>query len=108
MFVIYHKQTTKIVGKDLREDPNARYKSMAAAKAAITRAAKKMGVYTGGLMLIDPSHPLYVYGIARDEGFFANIEKKVRKTNLMTGKEYVESVNTPLHLSPSSETYWSM
>jgi len=59
-------------------------------------------------MLIDPSHPLYVYGISRDEGFFANIEKKVRKTNLMTGKEYVESVNTPIHMSPASETYWSM
>ena len=108
MFVIYHKQTTQIVGKDLKPDHRARYKSMAAAKAAITRAAKKMGVYTGGLMLIDPSHPLYVYGIARDEGFFANIEKKVRKTNLMTGEEYVESVNTPIYMSPSSETYWSM
>ena len=108
MFVIYHKQTTKIVGKDLKVDPNARYKSMAAAKAAITRAAKKMGNYTGGLMLIDPSHPLYVYGIARDEGFFANIEKKVVKQNLMTGKDYVESVNTPIHMSPASETYWSM
>ena len=108
MFVIYHKQTTQIVGKDLKPDHRARYKSMAAAKAAITRAAKKMGVYSGGLMLIDPSHPLYVYSIARDEGFFANIEKKVRKTNLMTGEEYVESVNTPIYMSPSSETYWSM
>ena len=108
MFVIYHKQTTQIVGKDLKPDHRARYKSMAAAKAAITRAAKKMGNYTGGLMLIDPSHPLYVYGIARDEGFFENIEKKVRKTNLMTGEEYVESVNTPIYMSPSSETYWSM
>jgi uncharacterized protein (UPF0261 family) len=108
MFVIYHKHSTQIVGKDLKPDHRARYKSMAAAKAAITRAAKKMGVYTGGLMLIDPSHPLYVYGVARAEGFFANIEKKVRKTNLMTGEEYVESVNTPVYMSPSSETYWSM
>ena len=107
MFVIYHKETTQIVGKDLKADPYARYKSMAAAKAAITRAAKKMGNYTGGLMLIDPSHPLYVYGIARADGFFATIEKKVVKTNMMTGKEYMESPNTPLHMSPSSETYWS-
>lgn len=107
MFVIYHKETTRIVGKDLKADPNARYKSMAAAKATITRAAKKMGNYTGGLMLIDPSHPLYVYGIARADGFFATIEKKVVKTNMMTGKEYMESANTPLHMSPSSETYWS-
>jgi hypothetical protein len=108
MFVIYHKQTTQIVGKDLKPDHRARYKSMAAAKAAITRAAKKMGNYTGGLMLIDPNHPLYVYGIARDEGFFTKIEKRVVKTNLMSGKEYTESVNTPLHMSPASETYWSM
>ena len=43
MFVIYHKQTTQIVGKDLKPDHRARYKSMAAAKAAITRAAQHLG-----------------------------------------------------------------
>jgi len=32
----------------------------------------------------------------------------VTRINLMSGKEYEESVNTPLCCSPASETYWSM
>jgi len=32
----------------------------------------------------------------------------VTRVNLMSGVEYRESVNTPLHMSPASETYWSM
>jgi len=32
----------------------------------------------------------------------------VERENLMTGKKYLEAEDTPLHLSPASETYWSM
>jgi len=32
----------------------------------------------------------------------------VEKTNLMTGKVYLEDPNTPLSCSPASETFWSM
>ena len=32
----------------------------------------------------------------------------VEKTNLMSGKKYMEAKGTPLCCSPSSETYWSM
>jgi len=32
----------------------------------------------------------------------------VERTNIMTGKKYMEKANTPLFLSPASETYWSM
>ena len=103
MFVVYHKQTTQIVGKDLRPDHRKTYKSHAAALAAITRAANRAGIWE-----TDPNHPKYVYGVARKEGFHKTIEKQVRKTNLMTGEEYTESVNTPIYMSPSSETYWSM
>ena len=103
MFVVYHKQTTQIVGKDLVPDHRKTYKSHAAALAAITRAARKAGI-----LEVDPQHPKFVYGVARKEGFHETIEKRVRKTNMMTGEEYEESVNTPLHMSPSSETYWSM
>ena len=103
MFVVYHKQTTHIVGKDLEPDHRKTYKSMEAAKAAITRAARKAGI-----MEVDPQHPKFVYGVARKEGFHEIIEKGVYKTNLMTGEEYWESVNTPYYCSPSSETYWSM
>ena len=30
------------------------------------------------------------------------------KTNMMSGKEYIEAVGTPRYCSPSSEAYWSM
>jgi len=32
----------------------------------------------------------------------------VEKTNLMTGKSYLEDADTPLCCSPASETFWSM
>ena len=32
----------------------------------------------------------------------------VERTNIMTGKKYMEKADTPLFLSPASETYWSM
>lgn len=39
--------------------------------------------------------------------YYANKEQFVERTNLMTGKTFMESVNTPYYCSPSSETYWS-
>ena len=48
----------------------------------------------------------YTHGICPD---YENGEvKMVERTNLMTGKKYMEPANTPLYCSPSSETYWSM
>lgn len=35
------------------------------------------------------------------------IEKMVERTNMMSGEKYMESVNTPIYCSPSSESYWS-
>jgi len=32
----------------------------------------------------------------------------VERTNLMSGKTYLEDEDTPLSCSPASETYWSM
>lgn len=37
-----------------------------------------------------------------------DIEYMVERVNLMTGKKYMEKADTPLFLSPASETYWSM
>lgn len=72
------------------------YKSAAAAKAAVTRAACKGN--------IDPAD----YSIAEVNDFYTNIEKKVVRTNLLSGQEYEEGVNTPSYMSPASESYWSM
>ena len=35
-------------------------------------------------------------------------EDMVERTNLMTGKKYLERRDTPIFCSPASETYWSM
>jgi len=96
-YVIYRKDTTEIAPKyaqGYRQD--AIYKTMGAAKAAVTRMEKDMP----GVM--------FEYAIAELGYYYDNIEKQVEKTNMMTGKKYMESVNTPGYMSPSSEAYWSM
>ena len=42
------------------------------------------------------------------EKYFNDIEAQEEVTNMMTGKKFKQSVNTPGFMSPSSETYWSM
>jgi hypothetical protein len=45
---------------------------------------------------------------ARAHAFYLGQNTFVERTNLMTGKKFKESVDTPYYCSPSSETYWSM
>ena len=83
-YVIYNVTTTAIrKGKT--------YKTMAAAKAAMTREQLEQDKWR----------------IAEEVMFAEYVSKKVVRTNLMTGQEYEEDVNTPLCCSPASETYWS-
>tara|TARA_R100000995_G_scaffold62892_1_gene32332 strand:- start:236 stop:574 length:339 start_codon:yes stop_codon:yes gene_type:complete len=39
---------------------------------------------------------------------FDKKEPMVIRKNFMSGKTFIEKLNTPNHCSPSSETYWSM
>ena len=109
MFYIYEKSSTYIIGKPdrngvARPDHRQSYKTMAAAKAAVTRIAK-----AEGLLETDPNHAVYRYGIAEADYFHKHIEKMVKKTSLMDNtKTWMEPVNTPYYCSPSSEAYWSM
>jgi hypothetical protein len=90
-YVVYNTQTTRIVSSRNTKH----WKSAGAAKAHLTRMGK-MGYNVGE------------HAVAETNYFYDNIEKSVTKTNLMTGKEYQESVNTPISCSLASETYWSM
>ena len=45
---------------------------------------------------------------ARAHAFYLGQNTFVERTNLMTGKTFKESVDTPYYCSPSSESYWSM
>ena len=83
-YVIYNVTSTVI-----RDGKS--YKTRAAAKAAMTRNK------------LDQTK----WHIAESVMFAELVSKKVVRVNLMSGKEYVEDVNTPLCCSPASETYWS-
>jgi len=110
MYYIYEKSSTLIMGKMdqrtgmVRPDYSKSYKTMAAAQAALTRMSKR---YRADL-LETVNDPVYRYGIAEAGYFHEIIEKGVMKRNMMNGNDYFESVNTPAHMSPASETYWSM
>ena len=101
MWYVYDKRSTVIIKG---------YKTRAAATAAITRAHKeylKTNLYVPGSNAYEDD-PLFTCAMADSAFFHDFIERRVTKRNLMTGEDYVETVNTPLACSPASETYWSM
>ena len=110
MFYIYERSSTYIMGKmntrtgEVRPDHRQSYKTMAAAKAALTRMSK---LYRADL-LESVNDPMFRYGIAEAAYFHKSIEKSRKTSNMMSGKPIVEPVNTPNYMSPSSEAYWSM
>ena len=69
------------------------YKTFGAARATRTRLCNKAGYNAGDLSIVDTRHYK---------------PKMVTRTNLMTGQEYQEDVNTPRFCSPASESFWSM
>jgi hypothetical protein len=107
-YVIYEQSSTYIIGKPdrngvARPDHRKSYKTLAAAEAALTRICK-----AEGLLQTDPNYGRYRYAIAAKAYFHQNIEKQVKKRNLLTDEEFMEPANRPYYCSPSSETYWSM
>ena len=111
MFVIYEKSSTLIVGYrngTVRPDHRKTYKTMASARAALTKWSHQWWHDEGKHGDCIDNNPHFRYAIARKNLFHDTIEKKRMKKNLMTDGYYTESVNTPVHMSPASETYWSM
>ena len=98
-FVIYDRKTSAILEiRNANGRRNSRYSGIGAARAALTRFTKKN----------DTTPAESGYGIAESEYYGKNIERMVERTNIMNGKKFMESINTPYYCSPSSETYWSM
>ena len=107
-YVIFDTRTSAII-EVVRHRPYRRtteYKTRAAAKAAITRIDRKM--FEKQTDRWHDELPLVNYMVAEKEYYHAKIEKMVERTNMMTGKKYMESINTPAYCSPASESYWSM
>ena len=90
-YVIYHNETTKLL------DRNKSYSTERSAKSARTRAFREGKIAS-------PEE----WSISDRNEFYNSIEKKRIVKNLMSGQDVEIGVNTPLHLDPSSETYWSM
>lgn len=84
-YVVYHVASTMV---------KKAFKSAGVAMAV----AEKMNVAAGKAE----------YAAASEIYYEAHVVKMVEKVNLMGGGKYMEPSNTPLHLSPASETYWSM
>ena len=93
-YVVYNVGTTQTVNE--KRFGRETYKTEAAAKAARTRMIKRSKHLANTLAISDVAF------------YTKHVAKTVTRTNLMTGKTYQESVNTPMCCSPSSETYWSM
>ena len=107
MYYIYDQQSTRILSREgKRYYQQAAYKTYSAAQAALTRMQKKYVQREG--VAAQAEGPLFTAAIAEAEYYSKNIERFVTKKNMMSGKEYTESVNTPNYMSPASEAYWSM
>ena len=113
MYYIYEKSSTLIMGKvymgEMRPDHRKTYKTMSAAKAALSRASKQWWDLIGryGNEPRD-NDPVFRMGIAEADYFHKTIEKSRTVKNLMDGTPFTETVNTPGYMSPRSESYWSM
>ena len=87
MYYIYEKSSTYIMGKmntrtgEVHPDHRQSYKTMPAAKAALTRMSKR---YRADL-LETVNDPVFRYGIAEANYFHKTIERKVAKRNLSSG-----------------------
>jgi hypothetical protein len=92
-YVVYRTSDSKICNE--KTYGKEAWATEAAAKAAMTRILKKNRY---------PGEELRVQELSAYRMF---IEETVERVNMMTGKTYRESINTPNYCSPSSETYWS-
>ena len=97
MWYVYDKSTT-VIQKTV--------KTHSAAKAWVTRKQKEFLKQNG--LYVSNDGPLFDWGLADAAYFHDFIEKRVQKTNLISGAEFTQPVNTPRSCDPSTELYWSM
>jgi hypothetical protein len=130
MFVIYRTDTTEIVSEKRYSYGGQIHKTLGHAKASLTRIKKK---FAEGFANQKPYSTFRYEGLGLHENgksgrqaegaltgemvemkivdletYRSEIEEQIEVTNMMTGKKFKESVNTPSFMSPSSESYWSM
>tara|TARA_B100001057_G_scaffold322395_1_gene322609 strand:- start:4760 stop:5161 length:402 start_codon:yes stop_codon:yes gene_type:complete len=129
-YVIYRTDTTEIVSEKDYSYTGQIHKTEGHAKASLTRIKKKfaeglakkqpygtfkfegLGIHengkTGRQAEGELTGEMVEMKIINTDTYFNNIEAQEEVTNMMSGKKFKQSVNTPNFMSPSSETYWSM
>ena len=93
MFYIYEKSSTYIIGKPdskgvARPNHSQVYKTMAAAKAGLTRIKK-----AENLLPTDPNYADFRYAIAEANHFHQKIEKSVKKKNLLRLQKTIHKIH---------------
>lgn len=88
MFLLVNTETKRPyrVGKEKKV---RYYKNEKAAEAALIR------------------NGLIGYVAVNQVDYYTNMEYKIERTNLLSGKKFFEHVDTPNYCSPASEAYWS-
>jgi hypothetical protein len=101
-------RTNDAFAKEYYADPDNKNPYLATKMATITELGIPERDYYTAMNRGDPCGvKVEDYEIAtRDD--FDDIEKWVTRTNLMSGKDYRERINTPPYMSPAYETYWSL
>jgi hypothetical protein len=128
--IIYRTDTTEIVSEKDYSYSGQIHKTEGHAKASLTRIKKKftegfnnqrpyshfkfqgLGIHengkTGRQAEGELTGKMVEMKIIDLETYRKEIEAQETVTNMMSGKKFKQSVNTPGFMSPSSETYWSM
>lgn len=122
-YYVYNRETSKIAKNPTRgkRHQDAKYKSMAAAKAAVTRMSKKWEEQCRTAddfdrkyhpeRFEDAANPIFKYGIAEAAYYHEHIERFETVYSMMDKDKshpIRQSVNTPAYMDPSCESYWTM
>ena len=106
MFVVYHISSTMQVGP-VNGHPHSlyakQYKTAHMAKRICDKFNSKPRLNWDREELHGPGE----YGWCHVDHYRSRVVRMVERTNLMSGKKFMEPSNTPDYCSPSSESYWS-
>lgn len=114
MFVVYHISSTHMVGPLPKSGkPHTMYAHTYKTAHMAKRACDKFNADGLGFMNDRDGvrHDFQgpgPYGWCTADHYRNRVVRMVERTNLMSGKKFMEPSNTPGYCSPSSEAYWSM
>lgn len=105
MFVVYSIRSTMMVGPLPRSGkPHTQY----ARTYKTAHMAKRQCDKFNQARACEAVHDCGEYGWCSADHYQTRVVRMVEKTNMMSGKKYMEPSNTQGFMSPSSEAYWSM